>query len=82
MYTRAHIRLMTNQDAINFVSLLNSDGSTRKYALEDYSGHHRVDARSLLGVLYFIAEHNDETYLANDDGTDDEFPKGIDAYRI
>lgn len=70
---------MTNSDAVALVSLLNSDGTTNKYALESFDGHHRVNARSLLGVLYFIAEHNDDTYLVNE--SESGFPSGIDQFR-
>lgn len=79
-HIRAHIRLMTNKDAIEFVSILNSDGTTIKYSLENFDGTRRVDARSLLGVLYFTTEHNDDTYLVND--TNDEIPNTINKFRI
>ena len=79
-HTRAHIRLMTNQDAVDFVSILNSDGTAIKYSLENFDGTRRVEARSLLGVLYFTTEHNDDTYLVND--TNGEIPTTIDKFRV
>lgn len=79
-YSRARVRLVTNQDAVNFVSTLNSDGTATKYSLEDFDGHYRVNARSLLGVLYFTTEHNEDTYLVNDDGG--SIPSSIDKFRV
>lgn len=79
-HIRAHIRLMTNQDAVEFVSILNRDGTANKYSLESFDGSRRVEARSLLGVLYFTTEHNEDTYLVNE--TNDEIPTGIDKFRI
>lgn len=81
MYHRTHIRLITQTDAANFVSILNSDGTTDRFVLETADGKVRVNARSLLGVLYFVSEHNKETYLVNET-SDGVIPSGIDQYRI
>lgn len=81
MYHRTHIRLITQTDAANFVSILNSDGTTNRFVLETADGKVRVNARSLLGVLYFVSEHNKETYLVNET-SDGVIPSGIDQYRI
>lgn len=79
-YVRARIRIMGNEEAVHFVSILNMDGTADKYVLEDYSGQHRVSARSLLGVMYMGMEHGDEMYLVNltENG---KFPSGIDQFR-
>lgn len=79
MKTRAHVQLVTNQQAVEFVSLLNSDGTANKYTLENLDGSFRVEARSLLGVLYFITEHGDEIFLVNE--TDNTLPNWIDKFR-
>lgn len=79
-YIRAHIQILTNQEAIQFVSALNSDGSTTRYTLESFDGQHRVNARSLLGVLYFSTEYADDTYLVNETHNG-EFPSWIDQFR-
>ena len=78
-YNRAKIRLVTNQDAIDFVSTINSDGTAIRYALENFDRSYRVNARSLLGVLYFITEHGDDTFFVNDDGG--VIPTSIDKFR-
>lgn len=80
-YTRTHIRILTQNQAAEFVSLLNKDGSTDKYILEDTTHEYCVDARSLLGVLYFISEHNDDTYLVNKTH-DGIYPGGITMFQI
>lgn len=81
MYHRTHIRLITQTDAANFVASINRDGTTDHYSLETADGKVRVSARSLLGVLYFVSEHNKETYLVNETN-DGVIPSGIDQYRI
>ncbi len=80
VHTRAQLRINGEQDAELFVKLLNSDGSLDKYYLEDATATERVNARSFLGVLYFIAYHNDETYLVNETN-DGQYPGGIDEFR-
>lgn len=79
-YNRAKINLITNQDAINFVRAINSDGTAIRYSLENFDRSYRVNARSLLGVLYFITEHGDDTYFVNDD--DGSIPSFIDKFRV
>ena len=79
-HTRTHLRMMTNEEVTKFVSILNQDGTTDKYVLEDFSGEHRVSARSLIGVIYMTVDHNNDTYLVNltNDG---QYPTGIDEFR-
>ena len=80
-YVRAHIRLNTTMEANDFVAALNSDGSTDNYSVENFSGAHRVNARSLLGVIYATVEFNDNMYLVNET-TNGKFPSSIDKYRV
>ena len=79
-YNRAKIRLITNQNAVDFVSTINSDGTANKFSLENFDRSYRVNARSLLGVLYFITEHGDDTYLVNDNNG--QIPSSIDKFRV
>lgn len=80
-YTRAHVRFLTNEEATRFVAELNSDGTAAHYTLENFNGSSRVNARSLIGVIYAMTEHGEEIYLVND--TDDgNFPASIDKYRV
>ena len=78
---RAHIRLNTSEDATKFVSELNSDGTSTKYSIANSDGNYKVNARSLLGVIYMMSEFNDGCFFINeiDDGV---FPSLIDKYRV
>jgi len=79
-HVRAHIRINTTEEASRFVSELNSDGSINKYVIENFNCESRINARSLLGVIYAMTEHQDEMFLVNE--TDDGFfPFFIDKYR-
>lgn len=79
-HVRAHIRINTTEEASRFVSELNSDGSTNKYVIEDFNCGSRINARSLLGVIYAMTEHQDEMFLVNETN-DGFFPFFIDKYR-
>lgn len=79
-HTRAHIRLMTTAEASAFVASLNTDGAANKYVVENFDGTHRVNARSLLGVVYALSDYNDNMFLVNET-EDGVFPHFIDAYR-
>lgn len=76
---RVNLSLETATEIADFVSIINSDGTTSKYSLENFDGSFAVNARSYLGVLYATAEFED-LYLINktDDG---KFPNGIDKFR-
>ena len=78
---RAHIRIVGPAQAAEFVSKVNSDGSTNKYYVENADGKVRADARSLLGVIYASAEFKDFMYFVND-SNDGELPGFIDSYRV
>ncbi len=80
-HIRAHIRLNTMAEANEFVKSINSDGTVNKYTIEDFDNRHRVDARSVIGVVYAMTDFNDEMYLVNET-EDGEFPSFIDAYRV
>ena len=81
MYSRSHIRINTTKEATVFVSQLNSDSTADKYVIEDASGSQRVNARSLLGVIYAMTEYCDEMYLVNmtNNGV---YPSFIDNLRV
>lgn len=80
-YIRAHIRLNNATEATELISTLNSDGTTTRYTIESFDKTQRVNARSLLGVLYAITDFNDEMYFVNE--TDSAMiPSCIDKYRV
>lgn len=80
-YIRAHIRLNTPREADTFVAEINRDGTSDHYSIEDFSGVNRINARSLLGVIYALTEFNDEMYFVNDT-VNGKFPSSIDKYRV
>ena len=80
-YVRAHIRLNTAAEATELISILNSDGTTTRYTIESFDKTQRVNARSLLGVLYAITDFNDEMYFVNETEPA-SIPSCIDKYRV
>lgn len=79
-HTRAQLDLSFSAEVTSFVKELNSDGSTNKYMIENYDGSERVNARSLLGVMYASAEFGGMLFLVNE-SEDGKFPHSIDKYR-
>ena len=80
-HSRAKVCLDRPEDAEKFVKLLNSDGTTDKYILENFDGTLKVDARSMLGVIYASVEWAGETYLVNVT-RDSVYPSGITEFYI
>ena len=78
---RIHIRINSNDEAARLVTILNGDGSLNKYMIESYDGTERINARSLMGVIYMCGAHNNDTYLVNDTNNGD-FPLEIDDFRV
>lgn len=76
---RVNLSLETASEIAEFVKIINSDGTTSKYSLEDFDGSFVVNARSYLGVLYATAEFGD-LYLINNT-EDGKFPNGLDKFR-
>ena len=80
-YVRAHIRLNTTAEATDLISMLNSDGTATRYTIESFDRTQRVNARSLLGVLYAITDFNDEMYFVNETDPTSS-PSFLDKYRV
>ena len=68
-------------EAMDFVSKMNTDGTADKLMIEDFEGRQRVSARSIVGVMYAVTDFNDNMFFVNDTN-DGNFPSVIDAYRI
>lgn len=80
-YIRAHIRLNTTAEVTELISMLNSDGTTTRYTIESFDRTQRVNARSMLGVIYAMTDFNDEMYFVNEtDPT--SIPTFLDKYRV
>ena len=79
-HIRAHVRLNTQNDVMDFIRAL-CDGTSNFYDVENYDGSKCVNARSLLGMLYATAEFPNSLYLVNTT-VDGEFRSAIDQFRI
>lgn len=65
MIMRKKLHIITEQEANTFVDFLNSKDNQCIYYIEDEFGMRRVNARSILGVLYAVHDFNDQLYLVN-----------------
>ena len=80
-HTRAHIRLNTMDEIKTFIDQFNRIGGIDKFLVEDFEGKQRVNARSLVGMIYAMTDFNDNMFIVNET-TDGVFPNFSDAYRI
>jgi hypothetical protein len=79
MRTRAHIRLETRKDIFDFLSLMTSLQDF--YYIENSTGEIRIEASSMLGVVYATADFGEEMYLVNNTN-DGDFPAQLNKYRV
>lgn len=79
LHSRAHIRLNNQAEVLAFVQELcrNDD----KFTIENKQGNHRVDAKSVIGVMYTMADFPNDMYLVNDTN-DGRIPSFVDCYRV
>ena len=77
--TRAHIRLNNQPDALDFVQEVCKHDD--KFSIENKDGSHRVNAKSIIGVMYITADYSDEMYLVNDTN-DGNIPVALNKYRV
>ena len=77
-HVRAKIELSSRENIIDFIYAL-CDGSTDFFSIENFNGTMKVNARSILGVIYAVTEF-DALFLINDT-TDRRFPASIDKFR-
>ena len=75
---RAHIQLNTQAEVMAFVSSLSKFED--HFSIENWKGNHRVNAKSVIGVMYTMMDFPAELYLVND--THDGFiPSFVDNDR-
>ena len=79
--TRAHIRLETTPQVEVFTAQIGNLPEDEMYVVENASGNFRVDARSLLGMMYAASTFSNEMYLVNETN-DGNFPAFVDSYRV
>ena len=77
-HVRAKIELSSRENIIDFIYAL-CDGSTDFFSIENFNGTMKVNARSILGMIYAVPEF-DALFLVNDT-TDGRFPASINKFR-
>ena len=83
MHTRAKIHLETLTQVQDFVMEAKKESYEENcvFYLEDLTGDRRVDACSILGVMYASGEWGGEIYLINMT-RDGYFRSWVDKYRV
>jgi hypothetical protein len=76
---RAHIRLSSQAEVMAFVQGLSRYEDA--FSIESRSGLHRVNAKSVIGVMYTMFDFPDEMYLVNDN-RDGVIPAFVDQFRM
>ena len=76
---RAHIRLNGQAEVMAFVQGLSRYEDS--FSIESRSGLHRVNAKSVIGVMYTMFDFPDEMYLVNDT-SDGVIPAFVDQFRM
>ena len=76
---RAHIRLSNQAEVMTFIQHLTKFND--KFSIENRKGTHRVDAKSVIGVMYTMYDFPEEMYLVND-SQDGFIPSFVDSYRM
>lgn len=77
-YIRAKFNLNTQADAIKFVQMMCK--AEHRFLIEDRNAEQRVDAKSMLGVIYAMSCFGGELYLVNETKSG-AFPAGINDFR-
>ncbi len=79
IHARAHIRLTRQAEVIEFIQILSKLEDS--FSIENRSGVHRVNAKSVIGVMYTMFDFPEEMYLVNDT-RDGVMPAAIDPFRM
>ena len=78
MNTGMKLCLATSEAVRAFMNVMGS--ASEDYVLEDEKGKVRVDAKSMLGVMYATSESGPLFFLRNIAGND-TYPIGVDQFR-
>lgn len=77
-HRRMPITITTQKQGFEFINVLSN--LTDSFSIENFDGSARVDARSMMGVLYALSEMADDMYLVNNTN-DGSFPIAMELYR-
>ena len=78
-HVRAQINVATQTEILKLISNLSNLDDT--FTVENFNGSIRVNARSIMGMLYITAECGDQLYLVNNT-RDGVFPSHLDELRV
>ena len=78
-HSRAHIRLTNQADVMSFIQQLTEVPDA--FVMEHRDGSRRIDAKSMLGVMYFAFDLQDEMYLVNETNNG-SIPSFVDKFRV
>lgn len=78
-HSRAHIRLTSQAEVMQFVQCLSRSDDV--FSIENKDGSRRIDAKSVLGVLYFTFDLQDEMFLVNE-SNNGLIPTFVDQFRV
>lgn len=78
-HVRAQINVTTQTEILKLISNLSNLDDT--FTVENFNGSIRVNARSIMGMLYITAECGDQLYLVNNTH-DGVFPALLDELRV
>ena len=78
-HIRAHIRLNSQAEVMTFIQGLSKFNDS--FSIENRTGVHRVNAKSVIGVMYTMFDFPEEMYLVND-SRDGFIPSFVDEYRM
>ena len=79
IHARAHIRLTSQAEVMEFIQGLCRFEDA--FSIESRSGMHRVNAKSVIGVMYTMFDFPEEMYLVND-SNDGVIPAFVDQFRM
>lgn len=75
--SRVRIRLTSQAEVMDFIQHL--CGVEDCFSIENHSGMHRVNAKSIIGVLYTVFDFAEEMYLVNE-SHDGQIPDVVSRY--
>ena len=78
-HVRAQINVTTQTEILKLISNLSNLDDT--FTVENFNGSIRVNARSIMGMLYITTECGDQLYLVNNTH-DGVFPSFLDELRV
>lgn len=79
LHARVHLLLTNQAEVMAFMQgLCNSEDA---FSIESRAGLHRVNAKSVIGVMYTMFDFPDEMYLVIETH-DGVIPAFVDAYRM